>query len=434
MSTISKVRIPAPSDRRVLEFFEKVAGSHSGISFDVQVPGANLGGFSTFQDFASKFDGDWGRSKLLGSVSITLLGESDTWVTIAFHRSITVAGGQRESSMWENEIELSQSSNPRRATPALLLIGHQWIDQFRQAVVGKSGQAEQGPNAPREVFAGQLAQLTELHTAIVHDAEKARLDQETILAGRRATLEAELEAEKQALRDDEKATKQRLALEEERLESRKKELDDRGHMHARREMRAEITKDLKLRLEKPGVSRQSHILRFGVISISFIGILIFGYVAAISIVDLHNLYSSGSPDPLVLGFASVRFALPAAAAAGLLFYVLGWLKRLHSEDVNSERDLERYRYDLDRASWAIETILEAQGKEGGTVPPEWITGVTHGLFAKSASNTEDRDASDALGSLLNFAAKAEFGPGGPKFEFNKRDLRRLSREAAAEGG
>jgi hypothetical protein len=133
-----------------------------------------------------------------------------------------------------------------------------------------------------------------------------------------------------------------------------------------------------------------------------------------------------------LAFATSRFAIPAAAAAGLLFYILGWLKRLHSEDAQAERDLERYRYDIDRSSWAIETILEAQGKEGGTVPPEWITGVTHGLFTRAGNANEDRDAADALGSLLNFAAKAEFGPNGPKIEFSKRDLRRLSREASAD--
>ena len=39
---------------------------------------------------------------------------------------------------------------------------------------------------------------------------------------------------------------------------------------------------------------------------------------------------------------------------------------------------------------------------------------------------------EALGALLNVAAKAEIGPGGTKLEFEKRGLRQMGKAATAE--
>lgn len=429
--SVTIVRIPAPTDRRILDLFSKAAQA-LGSSFDVTIPGARLGSYDNTKSFTEKHDGTWGSSKLLDQISLNIKGERDTWVTLTFRRLITSSDGRTERSMWENELAVDQSTHPARPTPELLLIAARWADDFRKAIIGKPAEEDSPTNLTRDVFAAQITQLTELHGKIVHEAEAARQEQEVLIARRKAEVEAEQEARLAQIDELKRVAQAKIDAEEQRLEALRKDLDDRGHMHARRQLRAEITGALKTRLERPGVSRQATLLRFGVVGISIAGIIAFTASAAFGLADLHQIYSSEGPNLYVLGFASARFAVPAAAAAGLLFYVLGWLRKLHAEDVQAERDLERYRYDLDRASWAIETILEAQGKEGGTVPPEWTTGVTHGLFTRAGNSNEDRDAADALGSLLNFAAKAEFGPNGPKIEFAKRDLRRLSREASAE--
>jgi hypothetical protein len=141
---------------------------------------------------------------------------------------------------------------------------------------------------------------------------------------------------------------------------------------------------------------------------------------------MHLLFGKESTPTITLALATARFALPAAAATGLLFYLLSWLKQLHAEDVRSERDLERYSYDIDRASWVIETILEAETKEGD-VPSEWISGVTHALFTRTDARTEESSAADGLASLFNVAAKAEFGPSGPRFEISRPGLRKIGK-------
>ena len=120
--------------------------------------------------------------------------------------------------------------------------------------------------------------------------------------------------------------------------------------------------------------------------------------------------------------------MAAAGAAGFLVYMLGWLRRIQSEDVRAERDLERYRYDVDRASWAIETILEAQTKEAGVVPDRWIEGVTHGLFSRIEEPSDDGGALQVMSELLNVAARAKIGPGGTELEINRGGLRKLAKD------
>lgn len=420
-------RIAAPSDHSVLKTFEALAALVEDGSFWVVIAGVRTSDQTTAAEFAQLVEGNWNRTRIIAKAGCAL---GDFGFQVIFQRAITnwdTNGHARVSpAAWENEIYLSWRSDRGEPDETLRLEVAQLIAGFQKGDLKPAAAMD----SFSEAMAAQVARLAELQASIMEDADLKRRSQEDAFIARRAELEAEHAALVAQLNASSVEAKERVASEAARLETRRKELDDRGHMHARRELRGEITKDLKARLERPGVSRQANILRWGVVFTAFIGIVLFGWVAAVSITDLHALYRSANPDPIVLGFASLRFALPAGAAAALLFYVLGWLRKLHSEDVNSERDLERYRYDLDRASWAIETILEAQGKEGGTVPAEWISGVTHGLFSRSSSSNEDRDAADALGSLLNFAAKAEFGPNGPKIEFQKRDLRRLSREAA----
>lgn len=420
-------RLPAPTDQAVLKTFEQLVGLVTGATFSVEVAGVRTENIATAADFEQKRSGNWARTRIISKAWCDL---DNPVVSVVFQRALTEWDQHNHPKArpdsWENEIYLTWRDD--RGTPAegLRLEIAQVIAGFQKIDLRPAASTD----AFTDAMASHVSKLADMQASILEDAEEKRRSNEEAFVARMAQLEADHAELVTQLRKSEYEAEERLSAKEASLESLKKQLDDRGHMHARRQLRTDITNALKARLERPGVSKQTATIRLAVVAFSLFGCIVFGTVAAISMTDLHNVYSASNPNIYIIGFASLRFALPAAAAAGLLFYALGWLRRLHAEDVHAERSLERYRYDLDRASWAIETILEAQGKEGGTVPPEWIAGVTHGLFVQNAGSNEDRDAADALGSLLNFAAKAEFGPGGPKLEFQKRDLRRLSREAA----
>lgn len=417
----STVRIPPPTDRRLVKFLSSLTELYEGSTFSVVLSGANLGAFRNAEAFFEKFPGQKWNGRLIARAG---LRRPDGRMSVSFRRSVGDV-----PSAWENEIWVDVSSNqppdPQEVIPFL-----EAIDAFRRSLTNKPDE-EASYSAASELIAKQIATMSELQAELLAEAQKARLDFEREATDRRNELEREAERareEKQAEYDQKLAE---LTRSREALSARERELDDRDHMHARRKMREDITGSLKNRLERPGVSRETRQLRTWFIVGSAAGIAAFGALAGYAAYDLHTVLSR-TPDgnflPLVI--AAIRFSVPAAIAGGLLVYALGWLKHLHAEDSRSERDLERYRYDIDRASWAIETILEAQAKEGGTVPDAWIGGATNGLFARTENGSSERDAVDALGSLFNFAARAEFGPNGPKLEFNRPGLRRLSKEAS----
>jgi hypothetical protein len=107
----------------------------------------------------------------------------------------------------------------------------------------------------------------------------------------------------------------------------------------------------------------------------------------------------------------------------LAAYLLNFLRQVHGEDLRAERELERYRYHVDRASWVIETALEAQLRDGEQepveIPPDWVQGVTRSLFQRREIRDPESNALAAVGSLFNFAAEAEVGPGGTRLKFKR---------------
>lgn len=422
------LRIPSPSDAALIQLLERLSEFDGGRQFRLDAVGVGFGEFSSQAEVEAKFSNiDWKTSRLVRRAFISLRQAGQ--IEIFFHRHITKFGAQQviTPSPWEAEIYAYPAQNN---VPDAARFASVWaILSTLEAPLGSVPSAQ--PEVTQLAMA-QFSRLTELHTSIVHDAEAARLKAEAAFAERMEVLEAknlELRATAEAqLREEQ------THLEEERAElaKRQKELDDRDHMHVRRQLRADITAALKGRLREPIVSRSASQLRLMILIIGAIGLAATIGYAAFAAVDFHNLLNGRAPSTTVFVIAAVRFALPAAAAAGLFFYVLGWLKQIHSEDVRTERDLERYRYDVDRASWSIETIMEAQAREGAQVPSEWIDGVTRGLFDRSAFKPDDDNPLEALASLLNIAARAELGPAGPKIEIERRGLRRLGRSALPE--
>ena len=96
-------------------------------------------------------------------------------------------------------------------------------------------------------------------------------------------------------------------------------------------------------------------------------------------------------------------------------------------EISHQREIDQFKHDLVRASWVIETILEVEREYQGTVPDEWIQGVTKGLFEhqpKSLSNLDD--GAQALRALMGVTASASFGPDGPKFDINRKGAKKLA--------
>lgn len=122
----------------------------------------------------------------------------------------------------------------------------------------------------------------------------------------------------------------------------------------------------------------------------------------------------------------IRSIFSSLVGIGALAYAASWLRAFYDGEVTAARAVDQYNYDLVRASWIIETVLEVKEEHDSVVPDRWIEGVTRGLFTDSGPESATDESVQALKALLGFTASASFGPEGPKVELNRKGAKKLS--------
>lgn len=426
-------RVPSPDDAKLLEILEKMANALN-TEFSLSIAGVNVGSFTTAADAKVELRRDLDGARLITSATMT----AERFV-VNFHRHVTQFGSPMliEPSNWEAEFcayrQNHETPNPGPKVLAIASI----VDEYRREFTSKIKPA-QAPKDFTDIYARQLAELTELHTKIVRDAEEARQRGQQEVEEQRRQQEAEAAAERSRIKAELEEARRIISNEEAALARRKQEIDDRSHMHARRQMRDAITAELKSRQKLPAVSKNTTALRSTILAVCITIFTTLGWLAVLSGNEALLMIQTNKPLTSPFFAVIIRGALLTLGAVGAAWYALSFLRKIHDEDLRAERDLERYLYDVDRASWAIETVLEAQRREGEQdaveIPQEWVEGVTRGLFQRADSRDPEELSLAALGSIFNFAAEAEVGPGGTKVRFNKPGLKAMKRRAEATEG
>lgn len=424
-------RITAPDDRRLLDLLEAL-GAIVGSGFTIHVGPVHFGPFQTAKAAIDETKRDWTGSRIINRANI-----STEHLTVGFHRSVTRFGSPTtiEASFWEAEVFSSRNGHQSRPTPKVVLAIGDAIEAYRKEVGGGLSQAEP-PKALLDIYARQMADLTQLHNKIVLDAEAARQKRQEELSAQQAANERQAAEVRAELAEEVDTARKTIAAEEALLAARKKDIDDRSHTHARRETREAITQEVKARQALPAVSRNTNLSRGMLLGVSLLLFLLLGWLAYAASTELNILLGRkealGAPFYTLVG----RLALLTVGAVGAAAYLLNFLRQIHDGDLRAERELERYRYDVDRASWVIETVLEAQRRDGEqepvAIPEDWVQGVTRGLFQRSEFRDPEANSLAAMGSLFNFAAEAEVGPGGTRLKFKRPGLRALGRQAEAD--
>ncbi|TIW97729.1 hypothetical protein [Mesorhizobium sp.] len=285
-----------------------------------------------------------------------------------------------------------------------------------------------------------LGRLQSTTVSITEQLAAARLALETEFAERHSALKAEMEGRQAKLDEAAAQLQEEAAKREEALAQRTRELDDRDHIHARRKLREDITKGIEARLASAIVPMRTSVIGWVVFGIS-VGVAGFlGWVSVASLVEYVAIVQAAaakSLDPVsdftiqqgwfLLG----RGAITGALSVAFLVYAITWLKSIYHADVRAQRELERYSIDLNRASWAVETIMEAK-KDGGNIPDILVAGVSRNLFDGGAGKDHSGSQTDGLGSLLRASAKAKITTNGAEFEVNSRGANRLARELDGE--
>ncbi len=257
--------------------------------------------------------------------------------------------------------------------------------------------------------------------------------------------------ERKAFRLDNAATQQRYKIEqekrisdfnrvkqqeEERLQSINKELveqrkilDDRQHMHARRDLRERISADYKERVGRPVVSKTAQRMRWIVFSLSLGFGIVSGYFSLVGFGELVTVFSSEDVSIGLQVLLVLRSTLIGLLAFGFIAYSISWLRAMYHDDVRAERRNEKYGDDIDRASFVIETVLEVGKNENVQVPMTWVESVCRNLFDEDVKLGHSRtNPYQMLMTLMENISGAKFGPDGTEISIDRRGLRGLAKK------
>ena len=300
-----------------------------------------------------------------------------------------------------------------------------------------------------ETYRRMLERFEDERTRFLKGFEEQRQSVEEERQTAKAKLEAEAEQRQQEFQSHVESEETKLSQRQTELDAREQELDDRQHMHVRRKLREDIIKEYKRREDAPIVPKRAEKMRWGVFLMSFVagvGLVGFGlwtfylllndgFSIATLIVGSSKQAASTSLSASSYWVLVARGTVSSLVGSGLFFYAIRWLRSIYLEDVRTIRHYDSYRDDIDRASFAIETIMEISNeKEGMTAPDAWIEGVCRNLFRSDVGNkAENGQQADAFIELLRSFSSASVGPNGAEVTFDRKSGKRLAKTISARG-
>ncbi len=331
----------------------------------------------------------------------------------SFSRDITDHNNHQTPSLYFDEIMLSFGPNAStwRSQTDVIMELNSVIDKV------SVGAVDVGSNSNSDVLNTLIVGFGQSHERMLTALNAALLDSEA----RRVALESENATQMHEIKNQHERS---LAD----LEEKKANLQLQSHMAARRtalkDLAAQAIGDAKS-VQLPSGANQ---MRWAVFLTALI-MACFAAVYSVTSIIAINPNVQSPLDWLLLA----KSILGGIVSIGALVYAATWMRGFYQADLHAARELEKFNYDLNRANWIIETILEVHHEAKGEVPQAWIDGVTRGLFESGKNNHNADDGAQALGALLGYSASASFGSDGPRFELNGKGTKKLA-ESLKDGG
>lgn len=382
------------------------------------------------------------------------------------HMSLSYARGGRDNSPFLDEIRIYHNDNgghPSVETRIAI-----WAAVKRQFETFDAQRAIALPLAEGEKLAAlhqeKLDRLEELNTDLIQrtSATYRRLEQE--YEERKRVAAEELFSEKKALIEEHAQKLAQLSTEETALEQRKKELDDRGNTHARRELRDRMLQDVQTRIASFGVSaateKKRNPVRLSMVVLIFVLLLLTIWTAreldvqqdvykmatqtvagaagareqlsqaGMSAESVNSVFSSGKT---LLYLLWGRLSLFSIGLVCALLYYIRWESRWADQHSNSEFQLQQFYIDVNRANWAIETGLEWKKETQSEIPNAILESVTKNLFRAADDVPPALHPADELASaLLGSASKLRLKNGDNELEFN--NPKKIPNETKSKSG
>lgn len=439
MSQYIVYRIARINNKNILNLFdqlEKDMGSLNNKS--VKVLGVSI---TDAEEIKKLKDG----SHSIDTISMTTANHK---YTIFFYRGISVNSDNpnpRQASQYFDEIFIqpcrTQSGQQQTPTPEDALKLSQLIQKNKNITL-ITDSATNEANDVMSILKAEMGALSSLHQEMIAGVEKQRLKLNSDFEAKQKEAE---KLSKQKLEEIELLKKdeiEKINAQKQALEDRAKELDDRDYMFVRRELRENINTTISEKL------RHSIISRSALFSKILITLLLLGASFALGTWSFFSFLELTNPSSGSVSANNVQLAwgngknmteaqiwlllaktfLSSIGAVAFLVYAINWLQKLYYDEVNSRRELERYTYDINRASWIIETVMEMKSQQNNSdVPDVWIQSVCNNLF-NDINHDDSHQHNTALSALLSSSANVQFGTDGFNFDINKKGAKKLAKQ------
>lgn len=276
--------------------------------------------------------------------------------------------------------------------------------------------------APTDVSSDEEARkLSKVVSKQINDLRKLNLDMTAGLAEARQKDQQDFTQRQKDLDDSFAERLQQLTIKEGELEQRRKELNDREPQHERRRLREHLTDQLRTVIAEPRIETQKNER-----SSSYFYILAGIFFVAVSI-----FFAMNADIKLTAGSAAFWAQTLKSFASGVAGAAFGWaglsgLKAAALAAREYEQNVQRYAFDMDRASWVVETILQMNAIEKANVPDEWLEAVCRDLFSIGGKGSEETKPLEAFAALFDATAKARLGTNGLEFEIDRKGAKKLA--------
>jgi hypothetical protein len=275
------------------------------------------------------------------------------------------------------------------------------------------GQGDSATNLA-DIVSGQIADLRKLHLEMTRGLLAAQKEADQQNSSRRTDLERDIDQQRKSLLEKEND-----------LEKRRLELNDREPQHERRRLREHLTDRLQESLSNP---KKDSIDREWRSNLFYLAVG-FGFISISFVLTLQADLLPSSANQTAFWAASLKSIISGIAGAAFSWAGLSGLKSSAQSAREYDQQIQRYAFDMDRASWIVETILQMNSSETSQIPDEWLQAVCRDLFSMPGKKPDETNSLEAFAALFDATAKAKIGTSGIDFEIDRKGAKRIAAEA-----
>ena len=270
-----------------------------------------------------------------------------------------------------------------------------------------------------------LARLEALTQRIVEETHDYRIQLDTETAEHKRALTTAFDEKVKALDVQYEERSAAVEARAQELDKLRRDLDDRGARHARRQQSRELQEKLSSRSKKFELTSETQHKRRSIHAIFVLLLVMSGSLIARSL-----LFPATTTEGVALWLELGRLPLGVLGFALTSIFYIRWNDQWFRQHANQEFRFQQLALDVDRAGYAVEMLMEWQEEKGSEMPAVFVDRLTTGLFTDQTTEARVRHPTEDVTSAL---LKASSGvrldvPGVGEATVTGRGFRKLERD------